>query len=122
MNQPELMTSREWLRDFFSGVRELTAEEKAERVQLLRKIAERARTDSAARLDVENWLQQASLDLPEEAAAFRAHYLEGLTARQISRALCMDKRTVHRHARRVLEAMLPVAFGLDGLFSEARRE
>lgn len=56
---------------------------------------------------------------PEEAAVFRAYYLEGErkpTARQIGRRLCMDVRTVHRYNRRILIAMLPVAFGVYGLF------
>lgn len=56
---------------------------------------------------------------PEEAAVFRAYYLDGdakPTARQIGRRLCMDARTVHRYNRRILIAMLPVAFGVYGLF------
>ena len=60
--------------------------------------------------------------MPQEAATFRAFYLDGETkptARQVGRSLCMDKTSVFRHNRRVLKAMLPAVFGLDGLFQSA---
>ncbi|MBD5161316.1 MAG: hypothetical protein HDT14_04730 [Oscillibacter sp.] len=67
------------------------------------------------------WLSgQIEPELPIEVQVFRACYLDGAnrpTARQVGRALSMDKRSVHRCICRTLEVMLPLAFGLDGLYT-----
>ena len=118
----EITESQAWIRGFFSGVTELTTEEKTRRVALVRSVAERARDNAEARSTVERWLEQVEPDMPQEAATFRAFYLDGETkptARQVGRSLCMDKTSVFRHNRRVLKAMLPAVFGLDGLFQSA---
>lgn len=89
------------------------------RIAFLRALAELARGNAAARSIVEKLLNLVGDKRPEEAAVFRAYYLEGEkkpTARQIARRLCMDVRTVHRYNRHILIAMLPVAFGVYGLF------
>ena len=64
-------------------------------------------------------MQQAKSDLPTEARVFRVYYLDGLTARQAGHALHMDKRSIYRCNRGIMEAMLPLAFGLDGLYKKA---
>lgn len=89
------------------------------RIAFLRALAELTRENAAARSIMEKLLDAVSGKRPEEVAVFRAYYLEGKkkpTARQIARCLCMDVRTVHRYNRRILIAMLPVAFGVEGLF------
>ncbi|WP_305117482.1 hypothetical protein [Acutalibacter muris] len=111
-----IQESQGWLRDFFSSHAELTAAGKTERVAVIRGIAEHSREDAAA-LSYTEWLaEQIEPDLPMEAAAFRAYYLDGQTARQVSHTLSMDKRSVYRCINRGLDAMLPLVFGLDGLF------
>lgn len=112
-----IQESQEWLRDFFSSHAELTVSGKAECVAVIRGIAERFYEDAAARSYAEWLAEQIEPELPMEAAVFRAYYLDGQTARQVSRALSMDKRSVYRCINRGLEAMLPLAFGLDGLFN-----
>lgn len=95
------------------------------RVAVLRGIAGQARESAAARRVIVRLLDIVAPALPDEAATFRAYYLDGLrqSARQTGRALCMDKRTVQRHTRRVLEAMLAPAFGVYGVFlTERERE
>ncbi len=104
------------LRDFFSSHTELASEEKQERTAVIRGIAERSRTDNAARLYVEWLVQQIEPDLPMEAQVFQAYYLDGQIARQVSRALWMDKRIVHRCICRGLGAMRTLVFGMDRIF------
>lgn len=88
------------------------------RVAILRGIAKQAREKAAARRVIIRLLDTVSTDFPDEAATFRAHYLDGQkqSTRQAGRALCMDKRTVQRHTHRILEAMLAPAFGIYGVF------
>lgn len=120
MIQTEIKEIQAWMREFFSGHRELTPEEKGQRTAAIRSIAERSREDAAARSCTEWLVDQVEPELPMEAQAFRAYYLDGAnrpTARQVGRALSMDKRSVHRCICRTLEAMLPLAFGLDGLYT-----
>lgn len=120
MIQTELSECQRQMREFFSGLVELTSEEKASRVAVIWSIAERSWEDAEARSYVEWLVKQVEPELPTEAQAFRVCYLDGAsrpTARQMGRALCMDKRSVHRCICRILAAMLPLAFGLDGLFS-----
>ena len=120
MIQAEIKEGQAWMREFFSRHRELTPEEKAERVVVIRSIAERSRVDAEARSYMEWLTEQVGPDLPMEVQAFRACYLDGVsrpTSRQVGRARSMDKRSVHRCIRRTLEAMLPLAFGLDGLYA-----
>ncbi len=108
--------SQAWLRDFFSDLVELTAEEKQGRTAAIRGIAERSRTDSAAQSYVKWLVQQIEPDLPMEAQVSRVYYLDGQTARQVGRALCMDKRSIYRCICWGLDAMRPLVFGLDGIF------
>ena len=92
------------------------------RIALLRALAELARENNRARNALEPMLSHIEGRMPEEVKTFRAVYMEGasrLSGREIGRRFCMDARTVHRHNRRVLEAMLPLAFGIDGIFSWA---
>lgn len=59
--------------------------------------------------------------LPSEVETFRACYLDGdqrESARKIGRRLHMDICTVHRHNRRVMEALLAHVFGIYGLFQD----
>ncbi len=88
------------------------------RVAILRGIAGQARESTAARRLIVRLLDIVADGLPDEAATFRVVYLDGQrqSARQAGRALYIDKRTVHRHTRRVLEAMLAPAFGVYGVF------
>ena len=109
MNQTEIAESQRWMREFFSGLRELTPETKASRM---------ARGDASARSTIEWALGHIAETMPAEASVFRATYLEGRTARSVGRDLHMDKRTVYRLNRRVLESMLPLLFGLDGIYEE----
>lgn len=102
-----------------SAIWEEGEEGQRNRIAFLRALAELARENAAARLIVEKLLNLVGGKRPEEAAVFQAYYLEGEkkpTARQIARRLCMDVRTVRRYNRRILIAMLPVAFGVYGLF------
>ena len=55
MIQAEIKEGQAWMREFFSRHRELTPEEKAERVVVIRSIAERSRVDAEARSYME-WL------------------------------------------------------------------
>lgn len=88
------------------------------RVAVLRGIARQARENAAARRVIVRLLDIVAPRLPDEAVTFRAYYLDGQrqSARQTGRALYMDKRTVRRHTRRILEAMLAPAFGVYGVF------
>lgn len=90
-----IQESQEWLRDFFSNHAELTAAGKTARVAVIRDIVERSREDATARPYVEWLAEQIEPDLPMETAAFRAYYLDGQTARQVSHVLSMDKRSVY---------------------------
>ena len=102
-----------------STIWEAGEEGQKNRIAFLRALAELTRENAAARSIVEKLLDAVSTKRSEEAAAFRAYYLEGKkkpTARQIARRLCMDVRTVYRCNRRILIAMLPVVFGVEGLF------
>ena len=95
------------------------------RVAILRGIARQARENEAARRVIVWLLDIVSSGLPAEAATFRAYYLDGQrqSTKQTGRAPCMDKRTVQRHTRRILEAMLVPAFGVYGIFlTERERE
>ena len=115
MNQTEIAESQRWMRELFSGLRELTPETKASRVGIIRGMA---RGDASARSTIEWALGHIAETMPAEASVFRATYLEGRTARSVGRDLHMDKRTVYRLNRRVLESMLPLLFGLDGIYEE----
>lgn len=102
-----------------SGITEAGKEGRENRIAFLRALAGLARENDVARAAVVRLLDGVGRKLPEEAETFRAYYLEGnthQTARQVGRRLCMDVRTVYSHNRRVLKAMLPLAFGIDGLF------
>lgn len=112
-----IQESQKWLRDFFSSHAELMAAGKAERVAVIRDIADRSREDAATRSYTEWLAQEIEPELPMETAVFRAYYLDGQTARQVSHTLSMDKRSVYRCINRGLEAMLPLVFGLDGLWN-----
>lgn len=113
---------------YLEGLEELTPGQKAQRVELLRAIAGKARENAAARDFIERLLTVCVKKLHDEPKTFRAAYLDGdarPSARQLSRRLCLDIRSVHRHNRRVLEAMLLPAFGVYGVFqtdSERERE
>lgn len=109
-----------WMKKFFSTHRKLTPEEKRQRTAAIRNIMERSREDTAARSYTEWLVEQIKPELPMESQVFRACYLDGAsrpTARQVGHDLSMDKRSVHRCIRRVLDAALPLVFGLDGLFT-----
>ncbi len=108
--------SQAWMREFFSGHTELNPEEKSQRVEAIRDIAERSREDAETRSYVEWLVQQVEIELPTEARVFRAYYWDGQTAHSIGRSLHLDKRSVYRCNRRMLEAMLPFVFGLGGIY------
>lgn len=119
MIQSKLKENQAWMKEFFSSHRELTLKEKAQRVSAIRTIAIQVREDADARSYVEWLVKQIERDMPTEAQIFQACYLNGQTARSVGRAYHMDKRSVHRCNRRALEAMLPLAFGLGGIYTEA---
>lgn len=112
--------------EYLEGLEELTPGQKAQRVKLLRAIAGKARENAAARDFIESLLTVCVKKFPDESETFRAVYLDGDTrpsARQVGRRLCLDRRTVHRHNRHILEAMLPAAFGVYGVFqTDSERE
>ena len=112
--------------EYLEELEELTPGQKAQRVKLLRAIAGKARENAAARDFIERLLTVCVKKLHDEPKTFRAAYLDGdarPSARQLSRRLCLDIRSVHRHNRRVLEAMLPPAFGVYGVFqTDSERE
>lgn len=121
----EIEETQAWMRDFFSTHRELTPEEKRQRTAAIRGIAERSREDAAARSYTEWIVEQIKSELPMEAQVFRACYLGGAsrpTARQVGHDLNMDKRSVYRCICRVLDAALPLVFGLGGLYAICSRE
>lgn len=102
-----------------STIWEAGEEGQRNRIAFLRALADLARGNAAARSIAEKLLDAVGGKRSEEAAVFRAYYLEGEkkpTARRTARRFCMDVRTVHRYNRRILIAMLPVAFGVEGLF------
>jgi|GEM_PF-5237551 len=119
MIQSKIEESRAWMKALFSNLRKLAPAEKNERVAIIRSIAVRAREDTAARSYVEWLVKQIERDMPTETRTFWACYLDGQTARSVGRAHHMDKRSVHRCNRRALEAMLPLVFGLGGIYTEA---
>lgn len=104
---------------FISGMMEIGEEAREKRVAFIRALADMARENKTARAKIKRLLQPIERKYPQEAATFRAYYLEGekhQSARQIARVLCMDTCTVYRHNRRVLEAMLAPMFGVYGYF------
>lgn len=113
---------------YLEGLEELTPGQKAQRVELLRAIAGKARENAAARDFIERLLTVCVRYRPYEVETFRAVYLDGdarPSAGAVGRRLCLDRRSVHRHNRHILEAMLPAAFGVYGVFqtdSERERE
>ena len=115
---------RGWV--LMNSLQEIGPEARKNRLLFLRALAELARKNAAARSTVTGLLDVVGGKLPEEAATFRAYYLEGDTkpsARQIARRLCMDITTVHRHNRRILSAMLAPVFGVYGYFqTDSERE
>lgn len=85
----------------------------------MRALAELARGNHIAYACTERLLQCVERKLPDEAITFRMYYLtedKRQTAKEVGRRLFIDHRTVYRHNRRVLMAMLPAAFGVDGVF------
>lgn len=121
----EIEKTQAWMREFFFTHRELTPEEKQQRTAAIRSIAERSRADAAARSYTEWIVEQIKPGLPMEAQVFQACYLDGAnrpTARQVGHDLNMDKRSVYRCIRRLLDAALPLVFGLGGLYASRSRE
>lgn len=117
----EIEETQAWMREFFSTHRELTPAKKQQRTAAIRSIAERSREDADARSYTEWIVEQIKPALPMEAQVFRAYYLNGTsrpTARQVGHDLNMDKRSVYRCIRRLLDTALPLVFGLDGLYVE----
>lgn len=112
--------------EYLEGLEELTPAQMGERVAALRMLANRARENAAARAIIERLLTFCVRSLPDEAETFRFYYLDGdkrPSDRQAARRLCLDKRSVHRHNRRILEAMTPAAFGVYGVFqTDSERE
>ena len=91
-----------------------------ELVVMVRALAERAKENRVAREYLERHLAAVSRSLPFEVETFRACYLDGdqrESARKIGRRH-MDICTVHRHNRRVMEALLVHVFGIYGVFQD----
>lgn len=112
--------------EYLEELEELTPGQKAQRVKLLRAIAGKARENAAARDFIERLLTVCVRYRPYEVETFRAVYLDGdarPSAGAVGRRLCLDRRSVHRHNRHILEAMLPAAFGVYGVFqTDSERE
>ena len=91
-----------------------------ELVVMVRALAELARENRVAREYLERHLVAVSRSLPFEVETFRACYLDGdqrESARKIGRRH-MDICTVHRHNRRMMEALLVHVFGIYGVFQD----
>ena len=103
------------------SMEEIGPERRRELVAIVRALAELARENSVAREYLERRLVGVSHSLPSEVETFRACYLDGdqrESARKIGRRLHMDICTVHRHNRRVMEALLAHVFGIYGVFQD----
>lgn len=103
------------------SMEEIGPERRRELVAIVRALAELARENSVAREYLERWLVGVAHSLPSEVETFRACYLDGdqrESARKIGRRLHMDICTVHRHNRRVMEALLAHVFGIYGVFQD----
>ena len=103
------------------SMEEIGPERRRELVAIVRALAELARENSVAREYLERWLVGVAHSLPSEVETFRACYLDGdqrESARKIGRRLHMDICTVHRHNRRVMEALLVHVFGIYGVFQD----
>ena len=102
------------------SMEEIGPERRRELVAIVRALAELARENSVAREYLERWLVGVAHSLPSEVETFRACYLDGdqrESARKIGRRH-MDICTVHRHNRRVMEALLVHVFGIYGVFQD----
>lgn len=114
-NREELERAVAFLRE----LQEISPEGKRARIAAIRALSELAREHPAARSYLEKLLEHVKKQLPEECQTYRALFLEGETkpsTRQIARRLHMDVVSVNRHARRVCGAMLPLVFGIGGVF------
>ena len=103
------------------SMEEIGPERRRELVAIVRALAELARENSVAREYLERRLVGVAHSLPSEVETFRACYLDGdqrESARKIGRRLHMDICTVHRHNRRVMEALLVHVFGIYGVFQD----
>ena len=103
------------------SMEEIGPERRRELVAIVRALAELARENSVAREYLERRLVGVAHSLPSEVETFRACYLDGdqrESARKIGRRRHMDICTVHRHNRRVMEALLAHVFGIYGVFQD----
>ena len=103
------------------SMEEIGPERRRELVAIVRALAELARENSVAREYLERRLVGVAHSLPSEVETFRACYLDGdqrESARKIGWRLHMDICTVHRHNRRVMEALLAHVFGIYGVFQD----
>lgn len=103
------------------SMEEIGPERRSELVAIVRALAELARENSVAREYLERRLVGVARSLPSEVETFRACYLDGdqrESARKIGRRLHMDICTVHRHNRRVMEALFVHVFGIYGVFQD----
>ena len=103
------------------SMEEIGPERRRDLVAIVRALAELARENSVAREYLERRLVGVAHSLPSEVETFRACYLDGdqrESARKIGRRLHMDICTVHRHNRRVMEALLVHVFGIYGVFQD----
>ena len=103
------------------SMEEIGPERRRELVAIVRALAELARENSVAREYLERRLVGVAHSLPSEVETFRACYLDGdqrESARKIGRRLHMDICTVHRHNRRMMEALLVHVFGIYGVFQD----
>lgn len=103
------------------SMEEIGPDRRRELVAIVRALAELARENSVAREYLERRLVGVAHSLPSEVETFRACYLDGdqrESARKIGRRLHMDICTVHRHNRRVMEALLVHVFGIYGVFQD----
>ena len=108
---------RRWA--FMNSLQGIGPEGRKNRLLFLRALVELARKNAVARPIVERLLDLVGGKLPEEAATFRDYYLDGEkqpSARQIARRRFVDTRTIYRHNRVILSAMLVPVFGVNGYF------
>ena len=104
-----------------NSMEEIGPERRRELMAIVRALAELARENSVAREYLERRLVGVACSLPSEVETFRACYLVGHrreSARQIGKLLHIDKSTVNRHNRRVMEALFVYMFGIYGVFQE----
>lgn len=89
-------------------------EVREEQLQIVRELARRARHDDVIRQALDQMLD--GVKDQDAAAVFRAFYLQGETARTLSRRFFVGKRCIYKQLLRVCDQLRIMLFGVDALF------